>query len=81
MLSDLERDKLFEEIKVMPGHATKLLKIIDIIASSSKDLTNLSGYSQDLEPASFYQKNSQDAFMSELDSMDDYEKQLERVLN
>lgn len=56
----------------MPGHSTKLIKIINIIASSSKEVSNISGYSQDQASNTFFHKNSEDPFMSELDFVDNY---------
>lgn len=67
----------------MPGHSTKLKKLIDLVASSSKEFPNTSSYSKGslTDSNSIFQKNTRDQFMIELDDRDDYEKQLERVLN
>jgi len=45
LLRDSERQKLFEDIKVLPGHTTKLNKIIEYITNQAHELTE-SGYSE-----------------------------------
>lgn len=80
MLRDADRQKLYEDMKVLPGHTTKLNKIIEYITNQAQEMTE-SGYSEapsNLSKNIFVDKNE---FMQELDEADDYERQLERVLN
>lgn len=81
-LSDVDRQKLYEDIKVLPGHTTKLNRIIEYITNQAKELTD-SGYSEvpsNLSRNIFVPGEKHD-FMAELNDEDDYERQLERVLN
>jgi len=80
LLRDNERQKLFEDIKVLPGHTTKLNKIIEYITNQAQEMTE-SGYSE--APCSLSKNifTEKQGFMQELDEVDDYERQLERVLN
>lgn len=65
----------------MPGHATKLNQIIEMVSNQSRGLcdSGVSGSESNLTKNIFTYGNKQ--FIDELDEADDYERQLERVLN
>lgn len=67
----------------MPGHSTKLNKIIEIVTNSNKSLTNISSCSGGplTDTNSIFKRKTQDHFINELNERDEYDTQLERILN
>ena len=82
-LTDLDRNKLYEDLKILPGHTVKLDKLISALAKESysstqyNESTSLNNLSQTEKSSAL----SLDQVQEHSDVDLEYEKQLERVLN